>query len=62
MANIVCIKHPRYKGKGTPVLSCKTCCSLFIALMQAKNQVHLDRIDSHLEDIKTLAKELKHEP
>lgn len=30
MGSISCIKHPRYNGKTSPVLSCKTCCSLFI--------------------------------
>jgi len=31
MATIVCIKHPEYDGGNAPVLSCKTCCSLFLA-------------------------------
>jgi hypothetical protein len=37
MSNLVCIKHPKYEGKGTPVLSCKTCCGLYIAEIKRLN-------------------------
>jgi len=30
MGSISCIKHPQYDGKSSPILSCKTCCALFI--------------------------------
>ncbi len=29
--NLVCISHPRYRGVETPLLSCKTCCSIHVA-------------------------------
>jgi hypothetical protein len=29
--NIVCLRHPRYDGVDSPDLSCKTCCSKFVA-------------------------------
>jgi len=36
MGQVVCIRHPKYEGKESPVLSCKTCCSIFIAAIKAK--------------------------
>ena len=36
--NLVCIKHPHYDGGSNPDLSCKTCCSKFVAQVRA-NQV-----------------------
>ena len=35
--NIVCIRHPHYTGSGSPVLTCKTCCSLYISVVKEKN-------------------------
>ncbi|MEN9835120.1 MAG: hypothetical protein RL011_1313 [Pseudomonadota bacterium] len=29
--NMRCIKHPEYRGKTSPVLACRTCCSMFLA-------------------------------
>ena len=37
MKNVYCFKHHDYRGEGTPVLSCKTCCSLFIAVIKEQN-------------------------
>lgn len=38
MNNVVCIKHPQYDGAtGSPVLSCKTCCSFFIENVKLRN-------------------------
>ncbi len=31
MSNLFCLKHPSYKGEKSPDLSCKTCCSMFVA-------------------------------
>lgn len=33
---VVCIRHPKYKGQGAPVLSCKACCGLYVAEIRAK--------------------------
>jgi hypothetical protein len=30
-SNLKCIKHPSYSGDSSPDLSCKICCSLFVA-------------------------------
>jgi len=30
MLNLVCIGHPRYRGKNPPELSCKVCCAIYI--------------------------------
>lgn len=35
--NIVCIRHPHYTGSSSPVLTCKTCCSLYISAVKEKN-------------------------
>lgn len=37
MKNVYCFKHPEYRGEGTPVLSCKTCCGIFISLIKEQN-------------------------
>jgi hypothetical protein len=37
MANVVCIKHREYDGSTSPVLSCKTCCGIFIAKVKELN-------------------------
>lgn len=37
--NLVCIRHPHYDGNTSPVLTCKTCCSLYIAVVKEKNGV-----------------------
>ena len=31
MKNVVCLKHRSYDGSATPDLSCKTCCTKYIA-------------------------------
>lgn len=36
---LICLRHPKYTGIGSPDLSCKCCCSMFvnkIRLEQAK--------------------------
>jgi hypothetical protein len=33
---LVCIKHPTYDGESSPILSCKACCSIFIASIKAR--------------------------
>ncbi len=35
--NLICFRHPDYVGTSSPVLSCKTCCSLFLAELKARN-------------------------
>lgn len=34
--NLVCIKHPHYMGDENPDLSCKVCCSKFVARIRAE--------------------------
>jgi hypothetical protein len=35
-SNLVRIKHPHYKGESNPDLSCKICCSKFVAKIRAE--------------------------
>lgn len=42
---VVCIKHPKYDGKESPVLSCKTCCSTFVAAIKARSGT--DKVDPY---------------
>ncbi len=39
MSKLVCFKHPRYVGHESPVLSCKACCSIFIAEIKLQNSL-----------------------
>ncbi|MCX6104838.1 MAG: hypothetical protein NTY08_03295 [Proteobacteria bacterium] len=34
--NLVCIRHPEYDGAASPVLSCKVCCSIFLAEVRSR--------------------------
>jgi len=39
--NLICFTHSDYTGSENPVLSCKTCCQIFLAALkvhQAKKQ------------------------
>jgi len=38
MARIYCFKHPSYDGNDSPVLSCKTCCGIFVATLKAQRE------------------------
>lgn len=38
--NLVCIRHPQYQGKGSPDLTCKTCCSLYISIVKTRNSTN----------------------
>lgn len=40
--NIVCFRHPEYKGKGTPVLQCKNCCNIYVAAIVVKSREQLE--------------------
>ena len=35
--NLICFRHPDYDGTSSPVLACKTCCSLFLAELKRRN-------------------------
>ena len=37
MKNLRCFSHPKYQGEGSPVLTCKTCCGIFISLIKEQN-------------------------
>ena len=34
---VICFKHPEYLGTSSPVLSCKTCCGIFVTEIKARN-------------------------
>jgi hypothetical protein len=34
---VICFRHPDYVGSAAPVLSCKTCCSLFLAELKRQH-------------------------
>lgn len=34
MAKVFCFRHPQYDGSESPVLSCKTCCGIFVAAVK----------------------------
>lgn len=36
--NVVCIKHPCYDGSIAPLLGCKTCCMIFLAVLKLKQK------------------------
>lgn len=35
---IICIKHPKYRGKHPPELSCKVCCRQFLNEIKRQHQ------------------------
>ncbi len=38
MTNLVCLKHPRYDGRSTPELSCKSCCKIFVGALKHQQE------------------------
>lgn|GEM_PF-1517420 len=38
MARVFCFKHPHYNGSEAPILSCKTCCGIFVAEVKQQAQ------------------------
>ena len=47
MNNLLCFRHPHYKGDSPPDLGCKLCCSKYIsALREAQNKRGADPINS----------------
>jgi hypothetical protein len=36
--NIVCLRHPQYNGSDSPDLTCKICCSKFVARIRAEQK------------------------
>ena len=57
---VICFRHPDYDGTSSPVLSCKTCCGLFLAELKrqhaAKGGQAVDT-QTWLEDKKRQARE-----
>ena len=37
MSKLICLQHPKYAGKESPVLSCKTCCGIFVSQIREDN-------------------------
>jgi hypothetical protein len=33
--SLICFKHPSYSGNSAPVLSCNTCCKIFVDEIKA---------------------------
>lgn len=48
MSNVVCLKHSQYRGETAPDLSCKMCCSMFVARIRAGQAAKLEdqRVES----------------
>ena len=38
MAKVFCFKHPQYNGAEAPILSCKTCCGIFVSVVKEQAQ------------------------
>ncbi len=38
MSKLICLSHPKYDGHDAPVLSCKTCCGIFIGQIKIDNE------------------------
>lgn len=58
MSNVVCFKHPVYRGETAPDLSCKMCCSMFVARIRADQIAQQDKSSS----VEPMFKPLTSEP
>ena len=56
MLNLACFRHREYDGTQPPVLSCKTCCKIYIDTIREEQMKTADKI---LEKRKDLAAEKK---
>jgi hypothetical protein len=45
--NIVCLRHPQYTGADSPDLTCKTCCSKFVARIRAEQKDQFEATWNH---------------
>ena len=55
MSHFICIKHPKYNGKTSPVLSCSTCCSIYVQdIKESKTAIDqkLTESDKEIESTK----------
>ena len=50
MCEVRCFKHPKYKGKGPPEVSCRACCSIFIVTLKRERDEKSE--GDHLEEVK----------
>ena len=57
MQNLVCFKHPEYRGDASPVLSCKACCGIFISEIKAQNLAANGKVANPREWMERKAKE-----
>jgi hypothetical protein len=44
MSNITCFKHSTYRGDTPPDLSCKACCSKFVARIRAEQSAKFEEL------------------
>jgi len=38
--SVVCFSHPKYRGVESPVLACKTCCTLYVEKIKGDNAIN----------------------
>ena len=63
MSNIVCLKHRKYTGEGSPDLSCKACCSMYVARIRRDQADLLESVTSAPSDsFKPLSNSAKKAP
>lgn len=46
--NLTCFKHRTYKGDSAPDLSCKTCCTMFVAKIRAEQNSKFEQLHSKM--------------
>lgn len=50
MLNLACFRHRKYDGTQPPVLSCKTCCKMYIDTIREEQTKATDKIIEKKKD------------
>jgi hypothetical protein len=44
-SNLICFTHPHYHGESSPDLTCKVCCSLFVAKIRDEQRLETEKVN-----------------
>ena len=53
MRQFICIKHPKYNGLESPVLSCSTCCSLYVHAIKESKVNKISELKNEIDSTKS---------
>lgn len=49
MNKVICLRHPKYNGKSSPDLRCKSCCSIFVNNIKELNSTRAENVAAKIK-------------